>query len=272
MAKKLFSFGRLALALVFGLVLAGCATDADNNNQQQQGGGAPAEKLNSLLREATSEIQKWGDEGNGNERNVTVYSFNPEIKDELIQAVKDAGFYQAWSGEYTRDWDLERGVLRWCVPPNTERWDCEIQVSAIGEATVHTYGFKQVPNSDGRPKTIKITGYNSQPITAYSMSIFSESADPAGWPPAAVAVEEIDGQTITYGLGIWMYRWDNLEPWTGTGKFFIVIECNPPKNSGDGSKYVYSADGVNPTPVDIKEAITTLEWAKFIWLTDYTAG
>jgi hypothetical protein len=62
--------------------------------------------------------------------------------------------------------------------------------------------------------------------------------------------------------------------WTGTGQFYIVIECRPPKKdpSKTGSNYVYSADGINPTPVDIKDAVTTLEWAKFIWLRDYTAG
>jgi hypothetical protein len=64
---------------------------------------------------------------------------------------------------------------------------------------------------------IKITGYNLQGgITAYVMTIHSESAGADSWPPAAVAVEEINGQTITYKLGIWMRRWDNLEPWTGT--------------------------------------------------------
>jgi hypothetical protein len=59
--------------------------------------------LSSLLRGATAEIQRWG-EGNERERDVTVYAFKPEITlDALIQAVKDSGFYQVWSGEYTRD-------------------------------------------------------------------------------------------------------------------------------------------------------------------------
>jgi hypothetical protein len=261
---RAFLFGMFSAALTLGLVLAGCVTD---------GGDDPAGTLDSLLSGASSEIQIW-DEGNENERAVTVYSLNPEIKDELFQAVKDAGFFQTWSGEYTRDWELEKGVLRWCVPSNIERWNCEIQFSAIGETTVHNYGFKliSIPNSDGRPKTIKITGYSSQGITAEAMLIFSESAGVDAWPPAAIAVEKINGQTITYNLGIWLGRWDNLESWTGTGKFFIVIECSPPKESGDGSKYVYSADGANATPVNITDEVTTLEWSKFIWLRDYTAG
>jgi len=53
-----------------------------------------------------------------------------------------------------------------------------------------------------------------------------------------------------------------------------MFECNTPKNdpSKDGSHYVYSADGINPTPVDIKNGVTTLQWSKFIWYNDYTAG
>jgi hypothetical protein len=102
------------------------------------------------------------------------------------------------------------------------------------------------------------------------MDVFSEQTDPAGWPPTAIAPEAIDGQTITYRPGIWEGRWDNLEPWTGTGKFFIVIECDPPKDdTKDGSSYVYSADGTNATPVDIMDEVTTFEWSKFIWLQDY---
>jgi hypothetical protein len=63
-----------------------------------------------------------------------------------------------------------------------------------------------------------ITGYNPQGgITAYAMSIFSEQKGPDAWPPDAVAVEELNGQTITY-------------------------------------------------------EVMTLEWSKFIWFADYTAG
>ena len=271
MANKKTIWGMAAIALALGLVLlcVSCQTTP---------GGSNSGTLSPLLRKASSEVQKW-DEGGENERDVTVYSFNPEIQlEELMQAVKDAGYSQTWTGEYTRDWDLPKGVLRWCVPSNTERWDSEIQVSAVDETTVHQYGFRPrptAPNSDGRPKTISITGYSSPGIKVYTMQLSSESADaPDAWPPAAVAVEEIDGQTVTYRLGLWMQRWEDLEPWTGTGKFFIVIDCAPPlkDSSKDGAKYVYSADGIHATPVDIRDEVTTLDWSKFIWLKDYTAG
>jgi hypothetical protein len=123
------------------------------------------------------------------------------------------------------------------------------------------------------PKTIKITGYSLQDITAYDMEIYSESTGTDGWSHTAWAPEVIDGQTITYTVANWEDHWENPKPWTGTGKFFIVIECKPPNDeSQDGAKYVYSVDGTNATLVDIKYQVTTLEWAKFIWLKDYTAG
>jgi hypothetical protein len=115
------------------------------------------------------------------------------------------------------------------------------------------------------PKTIKITGYDgSQGIIIGVMHLHPESAD--GWPPVANA-QPIDGQAIICPV----VNWGDGELWTGTGKFFIWIECSPPKNDSlkDGSIYVYSVDGTNPAPVDIKDAVTTLEWSKFIWSKDY---
>jgi hypothetical protein len=124
------------------------------------------------------------------------------------------------------------------------------------------------------PKTIKITGYNlPNDVTVYEMTIFPESTG-INWPPTACGNEEIDGQIITYTMVNWDDHWSNPTSWTGTGKFFIMFECDTPKEdqSKDGAHYVYSADGVNATPVDIKSEVTTLEWSKFIWHNDYTAG
>jgi hypothetical protein len=81
----------LAMTLALGLVFAGCTTDAGDTPYTGAKG-----TLSSLLDAATVGIERW-DEGSENERDVTVYSFNPEIKDELIQAIKDAGFFQILS-------------------------------------------------------------------------------------------------------------------------------------------------------------------------------
>jgi hypothetical protein len=260
--NKFSVLGMLATGLALGLVLlfVSCQTTSGT--------------LSSLLRTGTSEIQRW-DEGNENERDVTVYSFNPKIKDELIQAVEDDGFLQTWSGEYTRDWDLTRGVLRWCVPSNAEKWDHEIQFSAIGETAVHTYGFKLIPNSDGISRTIKITGYNSEVVTSFrQIQIWSLDQELDEGPPVAARWGKDfknDGQTIICKL---LAEWEgNLKYWTGTGKCYIWFQCYPPKDpSYNQSDYVYSEDGENPTPVDIKDAVTTLEWSKFIWVRDGNAG
>ena len=125
-------------------------------------------------------------------------------------------------------------------------------------------------------KTIKITGYNSQGgITVSEITIWPESAGAENWPtpPTACGNPVINGQTITYTLVNWDDHWGNPTSWIGTGKFFIVIECHPPKDSSkDGAKYVYSADGTNATAVYIKDEVTTLQWSKFIWLNDYMGG
>ena len=133
-------------------------------------------------------------------------------------------------------------------------------------------------NNDGGeqyegPKTIKITGYEGG-VTAYSMEIYAESAGIDSWPPAAEAIQVIDAQTITYPLEGWKSGGATTgESWTGSGFFFIIIECNPPKDlSKDGAKYAYSENGINATPVEIKNGVTTLQWSKFIWLKDFTAG
>jgi hypothetical protein len=146
-----------------------------------------------------------------------------------------------------------------------------------------TLGFAfsgcDTPTGGGDPydgsKTIKITGLQDG-ITAQWIYIFSEEKGIPSWPPTARAtIEEYDGQTITIPLVTHeTYRSDNPEPWTGTGKFYIEIECYPPRDNPTrkGSKYVYSVDGTNPSIVDIQNEVTSLEWSKFIWRSDYIGG
>ena len=146
--KKLFCKTLMIIATM--TALAACAS-AQQTDGGRTSGATPAAsgnllsfgELDSLLRGARSEIHKWGD--GDDRRDVTVYFLDPKIKDELYKAVLDAGFYQVWSNENPRDWELQNGVLRWCVSPNTEKWDNEIQISAVGERTVHHYGFKPLP-------------------------------------------------------------------------------------------------------------------------------
>jgi hypothetical protein len=94
-------------------------------------------------------------------------------------------------------------------------------------------------------------------------------------PPVAITrILVIEDQLITCEMLEWFSGWTNdHKPWTGTGEFFIQFQCYPPKDlSNNVSHYVYSEDGTNPKPVDIKDAVTTLEWSRFIWIRDSNAG
>jgi hypothetical protein len=227
--------------------------------------------LDSLLRIAPSRIETWGEGSDA--RDMTVYSFNPDIKDTVFQAVTDTSFHNHGqnSGVFVRDWELERGILRWIVPHNPERGGYALQFSALGETAVHFYNFRPippVPNSDGVPKIIITTGYSPRGTTTASLELIPEiDSQPIAWAEWAEAV--IDGQTITYTLG----NGGNL-PWTGTGKFYIwfFVMPSPHDPSYRAAGFYYSADGINPTQVDIKDAVTTFEWSKFIWISDWNPG
>jgi hypothetical protein len=252
MAKKTFlgtpagTFGR-ALALGLVLLSVSCQTNSGKTNSGKTNSGQTISgDLSSLLRGASSEIQRWGEQETEDERDVTVYSFKPEITlDALIQAVKNAGFFQARSDSYIRDWDLQSGVLRWCVSPDIDKWDHEIQFSAVGETIVYTYGFIPAPEVYW---------------TAVEDSTFSSGTEEG---------EQI--RAITYGGGkfvavgvykdgsIWKgemaYSVDGIA-WTkitdsnlghpqsvayGGGKFVA---------GGEGGKMAYSTDGVTWTAVE----------------------
>jgi len=250
MKKNNFSFlGMLAITLTLGLVLTGCATGAAPAESETTF-TAPAETLSSLLRIAPFEIQQW--EFWSEYRDVKVYSFNPEIKDELIQALKDANFYIHEDWDYTRDWNLQNGVLRWCVFPDNNG---ELQFSAAGDTTVYSYGIKYYPTTDGIPKTITITGV-PQGLSEARIIINNNDIQ---WEYNGYRTL-INGQTVTLSMS-----------WPGTGNINIYLWVSPsPRDSSiKTARYTYSADGVNATPFNIKDEVTTLEWQKFIWVEDW---
>jgi hypothetical protein len=135
------------------------------------------------------------------------------------------------------------------------------------------------PKGSGVPKTIKITGYTGSSgshkiTTIWPINIFTESAGVDNWAPTAESeMPKVDGETLTFEMLNEM-AWMNKGSWTGTGKFYIMFQCAPARNdsSKDRANYVYSLDGSTPALYDIKDAVTTLEWSKFIWRNDYTGG
>jgi len=255
--------------VMLALVLTGCAS-------AQQAGGSSTENLSLLLRQATSETQKWG---NGNERNFKVYFLDYTKKDELFQAVQEAGFYQVWTSEGPRDWELGRAVLRWCVSPDIDKWSNEIQVSGVGEKTVHTYFFKSLQDSPFKNLRAAVEiqswgdGNNRRDVTVYSF-------DPVKKDELFQAVKDAGFYQVGTGenprdwnLGSAVLRWcvsPNIDKWpneiqvSAVGEktvhtygfkplqdvYFMAVENSTfPKDSGvrviayGGGKFVASCDG-----------------------------
>jgi hypothetical protein len=193
------------------------------------------------------EVQKW-DKGNERERDVTVYSFNydnPEIKDRLIQAVKDAGFYQVWTGEYSRDWDLPRGVLRWCIPADTEKEDRQIQVSAVGETTVHTYFFKPIPDSG-----VYWTAVEDSPFSSGSDDEISDIAYGGGTFVAVGIYKEGSNWKGEMAYSADGVTWTKVTDTKFGSATAIVYGNGKFVASGVDGKVAYSADGVTWTTGD----------------------
>jgi len=226
--KKFFFFGTLILALV----LAGCASAQQSGRSSTGNVQSDTGNLNLLLRQVSSEIQKW-DDGN-DRRNVKVYSLDPPKKDELFQAVKNAGFYQVGTGENSRDWYLQSAVLRWCVSPNIDKWPNEIQVSDVGEKIVHIYGFKPLPDVYFTAVKDSTFGNNDIITIAYGGGKFLAGCD------GGKIAYSTDGVTWTAVKDSTFGNNEIITIAYGGGKFVA---------GSDGGKIAYSTDGVTWTAV-----------------------
>ena len=123
------------------------------------------------------------------------------------------------------------------------------------------------------PKAIKIIGNFAPGFTDEALYLFPSSTRPDSWPPVAIGGGVNSDGNLRLVKWYPNMDWSNREEWTGTGKFYILMQCSPPKApSFDGSNWVYSEDGKNPTLVDINDAVTTIDRSKFIWLNDFTSG
>jgi sugar lactone lactonase YvrE len=221
----------LVETLILALVLAGCASAQQPGGSRTGNDHNDTGNLSLLLRNATSEIQRWGD-GN-NRRDVRVYSIDPEKKDELFQAVQEAGFYQVGTGENPRDWELQRAVLRWCVSPNIDKWPNEIQVSAAGERTVHTYAFMPLqdsPFSELRA-TVEIQrwgdGNNRRDVTVYSFDPVKKDELLQAVKDAGFYQAWTDENPRDWDLQKGVLRWcvsPNTEKWDNEIQFTAVGE------------------------------------------------
>ncbi|GHU97102.1 hypothetical protein FACS189483_02120 [Spirochaetia bacterium] len=228
--------------------------------------------LDELLRKYMAPDPQTWDDG----QEVTVYYLDP-LRFEAFKAELGAGgeYIQRYGWDENRDWEMGKTFARFTVWSNGHLELDLCREDNSRSLYVYRKAF-QAEEYDDPLRTIKITGYSSQDITnVYGLILFPELPTPDNWAPSAWADPEINGQTITYTLGNVEDFWgDNPTPFTGTGKFFIQLECAPAKNdpSKTGAHYIYSVDGTNPALVDIMDEVTVLEWSKFIWFDDFTGG
>jgi hypothetical protein len=145
------------------------------------------------------------------------------------------------------------------------------------------------------PKSIKITGFN---LEGYSkLFVFLSDTPQLTWSDERQfeSRAEISGSDITVELAPTFFDESNDqvkvgEPWTGSGKYYLWIQIAPTVYTGPGQRpvYFYAIDGTSPVsekaevnynnadgiaPVYINEAVTTLEFSKFVYRGhDPTAG
>ena len=267
-------FVGLGVLLVCGFVLAGCDT-ATGGGGGGDGGGTPPADTSPVQTLASGDVA------------IKITTTNAQPKAAI--AAKTGNYYWVYKGGVL----INQGTVTVngnAITFNSSSGGGQFKLTLSGGKYTFTSG--SIPNTNGSPisgltfndlngaKTIKITGFNLQGVTVIGgLCIFSESTGAEVHPPVAVADDSagvivIDGQTLTFTVVNWEDHRNNPTPWTRTGKFFIQFECQPPKNdpAKNGAHYYYSTDSTNPALFDIQDAVTTLEWSKFIWYADYTAG
>jgi hypothetical protein len=136
------------------------------------------------------------------------------------------------------------------------------------------------------PKTIKITGFN---VSNSQMLFIFVSNEPGCWPWPPVAGGRTGYSESGLGSDITVELKDGTdddegEPWTGTGKYYIWIQVQI-DGEEKRSVYHYTVDGVTQVPVtagnlydaynmdditnaaliDISDAITILDFTKFVY-------
>jgi hypothetical protein len=110
------------------------------------------------------------------------------------------------------------------------------------------------------PKTIVITGFDLEVTEGIECTVrWSLDGSPiarlykSGAAGSVVSMGLIDMDTTASGT----HPENGEQPWTGTGNYYIRLKC-------DNVNYFYAADGTNIKRFYIKDAVTTLDWTKFV--------
>jgi len=229
--------------------------------------GALGLKLQESLRKyMVPQMQNWGNDGDVSVYNVDADRFN-EFKAEL-----DAG------GEYlphevqrngNRNWDRGKTFAQFLVYHNKGEYGLRLGKS---DNSVVSYSYIKLPQA-GEPKTILITGFNGNtPVWVNKNGVrgrnfWMEVKPVTEFEPNAYCWVTNPDQDVTFELTLAGLTKDDKEMeyrWTGTGSYYIGIGGFLDNRGYHDLKYYYSANGTSPTPVEIKDAVTTLNWSDFI--------
>lgn len=256
--EKILILGMLVLALTLSLVFAGCATAS--------GGGV-------LGGTTPTRTYAWAGEDGVYYRLVLPESSNATVNGTYTLILN-------WHYDGNLSTGTVSGTLdNMRLTPNS---GTVITINIIGN-TVTVTGEIDGHNMKGgnlvydEPKIILITGFtykDPQDSQNYPQDVnfgwLAIAPDPGDLDNQTVAhgIPETEGQTRAFTL-ISMVDRRSIGPYTGTGEYFVVFFSFTPRDSNRWfARYVYSEDGQNPTLVDMKNQVTTLEWSKFIFV-DY---
>jgi hypothetical protein len=222
----------------------------------------------SLRKYMAPQMQTWGDDGD-----VSVYYLDADRFNEF-RAELDAGgeYFASWIRYKTqnRDWDQGKTFAQFVVYHNKS--ELELRLGKSDNSFV-SYSCFQLPQA-GEPKTIKIIGFNEtvpvwtnkdgvrgrniwievNPVTEFETSSYCWGLNPG----QDLTFDELTFSVLTKNDEEMQYRW------TGTGSCYISIAGFLDNRGYNDLRYYYSANGTSPTPVEIKDAVTTLKWSDFI--------
>jgi hypothetical protein len=110
------------------------------------------------------------------------------------------------------------------------------------------------------PKSIKITGFNLDVPEGLEF-VITETLDGPKIARRWNGGSSSGTRTVSSG-DLFDIALGNDQLWTGTGNYFISL--NPADGLPESVDYYYSVDGINPSKYYIKDAVTVLDFAKFV--------
>lgn len=246
---------------------------AGYNYRKVSSGNTP--KTDELLRKYMAANQEnWGEWGG----DVSVFNLDATRFNEFKAEVYAGGEYfpSGIQTERNREWERGKEFAQFIVHHNGKEKDIHggLQLRLCkSDNSVVSYKYRRWPQA-GEPKTIEITGFDINiPVWTtkfrttgrYIWTVLSNDTEfETGAYCFAVANP---GQGVTFELVFDALAEDDKETeyrWTGAGLHYIHVGMVVDQSRNIEFTYDYSANGTSPTPIEIKDAVTTLKWSDFI--------